>query len=402
MRRWLIMIWACWLLWTPTRGAGEESCMVCHRDITVEYEASVHADEFSCTACHGGNPQATDLRQAHAVDAGYIGTPDRASIPALCASCHADPNRMKPYGLPTDQYAQYQTSQHGRLLARGDTRAAVCTDCHATHRILSPLEPSSTVSRRNISATCGRCHSAQDMMAAYDLPADQAEKFQRGVHSTALLVEEHPVAPTCATCHGNHGAVLPQVGDIAKVCGHCHTQTRKYFAEGPHGRAMEKGEMSECITCHGYHDIAKPDAALFDTTCHVCHAQGSTALLTGEKIKTLLKRARESLTTATAELTRVEKSFPQARRYRSRLQQARAYFIQALPVQHALAVDRVEDLTRNARSIGEEVRAAIHGVEEERQLRYIGLTLVWIFILFTVVVLALYRRAVRRQRERPE
>jgi hypothetical protein len=399
MYRWLLVIWVFWLLSVPLQGVAEASCTVCHPEIAVEFKASVHADEVSCTDCHGGNPKATDL-QAHDVNAGYIGKPSRASIPELCASCHADPVRMKPYGLPTDQLAQYRTSQHGQLLARGDTRAAVCTDCHATHRILQPLEPSSTVSRRNIATTCGRCHSAQKLMTAYNLPADQVEKYNLSVHSTALLVDEHPAAPTCATCHGTHGAVLPQAGEIDKVCGHCHTHSRKFFVAGPHGNAMKEGKISECVACHGYHDIAIPDATLFDTTCHVCHAPDSTASLTGQKLKTLLNRARESLEIATTDLQQAEKKFPRVRRYRARLQQARAYFIQALPEQHALGVERVENLTRNARSISDEVRATIHGIEEEKWLRYIGLTLVWLFILFGVVVLALYRQDIRRDRRR--
>jgi hypothetical protein len=106
------------------------------------------------------------------------------------------------------------------------------------------------------------------------------------------------------------------------------------------------------------------------------------------------------LQTVAREITRVEKVFPKVARYRSRLQQARAYYIEALPVQHSLAVDRVEDLTRSARSIGEDVRAAVHGVEGEQYLRYIGLALVWGFILFAVAVMYMYKR--EKQQERRE
>jgi hypothetical protein len=164
---------------------------------------------------------------------------------------------------------------------------------------------------------------------------------------------------------------------------------------------MEKGAMSECVSCHGYHDIVQPDTALFDTTCGSCHAPDSAALLTGQKLKTFLSRARESLEKVASEMDRVEKVFPKVGRYRSRLQQARAYYVEALPVQHALAVDRVEDLTRSARSIGEDVRATIHGVEEEKRLRYIGLALTWVCILFAVAVGHMYKREKQRQRQEP-
>ncbi len=185
--------------WCPARA--EESCRTCHPDVKIDYESSIHAREFSCTVCHGGDPAVTSL-EAHAASKGYIGKPKRTEIPALCASCHADPNRMKPFGLPTDQYAQYQTSQHGLLLAKGDAHVAVCTDCHGVHNILPRDEPNSPDAPRNIPTTCGRCHADHELMAAYNLPADQVDKVRGSVHGTALFVDEHPSAPTCTTCHG--------------------------------------------------------------------------------------------------------------------------------------------------------------------------------------------------------
>lgn len=384
------------LLVVETRA--EESCRTCHPDVKIEYEASVHAREFSCTVCHGGDPTVTSL-DAHAAGKKYIGKPSRADVPQLCASCHADPNRMKPFGLPTDQYAQYQTSQHGLLLAKGDARVAVCTDCHGVHGIIPRGEPNSPVAARNIPATCGRCHADQELMAAYKLPADQVDKFRRSVHGTALFVDEHPLAPTCTTCHGKHGAAALEAEAAGMVCGHCHARTREYFNESPHKKAADQQKMSECISCHGYHDTPPPNRLLFDTACQNCHARDSAAFLTGQKLKALLTQADESLETALSEITEVEELSPTVIRYRHPLQQARAYFMEALPVQHSLATDRVDDLTRNARSIGEEVRASVHGVREEMRLRYILLAVSWVLILFAAAIAYLYRQERRRLRE---
>jgi hypothetical protein len=351
--------------------------------------------EFGCTGCHRGDPTAVSL-EAHSVAMGYIGKPGRTDIPALCASCHADPKRVKSFGLPTDQYAQYLTSGHGLRLAQGDTAVAVCTDCHGTHRIVAPEEPTGPTSRHNIPATCGRCHADQALMAAYNLGADQVEKFRRSVHGIALFDEDHPSAPTCATCHGAHGAIAPQVGSISMVCGHCHSRTREYFNESPHRKAADEGKLSECVSCHGYHDTAYPDRSLFDTACQSCHPADSPAVATGQKLKTLLSRANEAVETCAAEMARLSRFFPTVARYYPRLQQARAHFMEALPVQHSLAVDRVDDLTRSARSIAEDVRATVHGVEQESQLRYVVLALAWVFILFTAGVAYLYKK--ERQR----
>jgi hypothetical protein len=398
MRAWMPFACAICLLLARIDARAEESCGTCHPDVKIQYAESNHAKNFSCTACHGGNGTVVTM-EAHAADKGYIGKPGRYAIPALCASCHADPTRMKPFGLPTDQYAQYQTSRHGQRLAQGDSRVAVCTDCHGTHRILAPNEPTSPIARRNISTTCGQCHSDEALMSQYNLPADQVEKFRHSVHGTALFDDDHPLAPTCATCHGAHGATAPQAGSIRMICGHCHARTREYFKAGPHRQAADEGKISECVSCHGDHDTTRPDRGLFDTACQRCHPADSAAFATGQKLKTLLSRADESLEACAGELARAEPLFPTVVRYRPRLQQAQAHFMEALPVQHSLNVERVDDLTRSARSIAEDVRASIHGVEQQSQLRYLELTLAWGAILSAVAVARLYLKEKRRERE---
>lgn len=379
-----------------TRSEAEEACRTCHPDIRVEVDAGVHAGEFGCTPCHGGNPIATEPEQAHAPEYGYKGRPARRDIPALCATCHSDPIRMKASGLSTDQYAQYQVSLHGARLALGDARVAVCTDCHGVHRILGRNEPSSPVARQNIATTCGRCHADAEYMAPYDLPTDQVERFRASRHGKALFLQNHPAAPSCATCHGAHGAAAPQVGSIAAVCGHCHARTRQYFNKGAHGKAAAEGKMSECLSCHGHHDGSFADRTLYDKTCSRCHAPESNAIDVAKKLATMLARAEESIQSATDDIDRVEKTFPTVARYRPRLQRARAHLMQALPEQHALSVERLEDQTRQARFIAEEVRAAVHATEGRRKLRYVGLAIVWVF-LFLLACLAYLVKLERRR-----
>ncbi len=182
------------------------------------------------------------------------------------------------------------------------------------------------------------------------------------------------------------------------MCGHCHARTREYFNESPHKRAADEHKMSECVSCHGYHDTPPPGRVLFDTACQQCHAPNTAPFLTGQKLKALLTQANESLETALSEIAEVEEVSPTVTRYRPPLQQARAYFMEALPVQHSLATERVEDLTRNARSIGEEVRASVHGVREELGLRYVALAAVWVLLLFALAIIYLYREERRRLR----
>jgi hypothetical protein len=400
MATWVPFSLTAWLVFLSAAVQAEESCRTCHPNVRIEYETSVHGREFSCTECHGGDPGVVTV-EAHSRKKNYIGKPSRREVPALCAACHANPNRMKPYGLATDQYAQYLTSQHGLLLAKGDTNVAVCTDCHGVHGILPRGEPNSPVAVRNIPTTCGRCHADQELMAKYKLPADQVDKFRSSVHGVALFVDQHPSAPTCTTCHGEHGAA-PLIGEAGKVCGHCHTRTREYFNESPHKKAAEEQKISECVSCHGYHDISLPDSSLFDTTCVTCHDPTSAQFTTGQKVKTLLIQTNESLEAALAELRKFQETSPTISRFLPRLQQARAHYMEALPVQHSLKMERVEDITRNARSIGEEVRAAVHGAEEEIRLRYVALALVWVLLFFALGIAYFYRQERRQLRAKAE
>lgn len=381
-------------------GASQEqnSCLVCHSEIKVDYLESIHAaSNVTCVECHGGDPTTLEAQRAHAVEAFFRGTPARAQIPELCASCHSDPVRMKPYGLRTDQYAEYQTSQHGKLLAQGDTRVAVCTDCHTAHRILPAWEPRSTVHPENIPSTCARCHSDHNLVSS--IPTDQFESFRRSVHGKALLEEGNTKAPSCATCHGTHGAAPPGIEEVSKVCGTCHITERAYFDASPHKKPMDEARISECASCHSNHRIEPTDRTLFDRACARCHSATSKEQLVGQKIKALLVGAYEALEEATQLLAQAQQRAIDVSAYRSRLIEARSYFIQALPVQHSLDIPHVEELTRRAQSIANEIRGGIHSLQGAVALRFIGLSIVWVFLLLLMIVIALVRRERRGERQ---
>ena len=369
--------------------------MTCHPKAKTEFEGSVHERQFACTGCHGGDPEVLGV-EAHQGE-GFVGIPSRADVPRLCARCHADPVRMKASGLPTDQYAQYQTSEHGKALGQGDTRVAVCTDCHGHHVILKADEPTSPTARPNVAATCGHCHSDQALMAPYGIPTDQEEKFRQSVHGVALYVQDHPAAPSCANCHGAHGATA--VGaSLRAACGHCHQRAQEYIDRGPHRGAVEAGKMDNCTSCHGDHQTSPPSHELFDTACRGCHAPESSEFATGQKLKAILVQAADSVDTTSEELGKAKKQFPTLSRLDNSLLQSRAYLMESLPVQHAMALDEVEDLTRASRSVADDVRSTIYGIRHTEQLRYVELAVMWIFIVLACVVAFLYRVELRRRR----
>ena len=379
------------------RLVAQEQCGVCHPESRVEFDKSRHAQEgVSCTDCHRGDGNTLDTEAAHR--RGFRSLGDRQTSPAMCAECHSDIEKMRPYNLPVDQYAVYQISQHGQAVARGDVKAAVCTDCHGVHDILRVGDPASSTYSRNIPSTCARCHADAAMMEPYGLPVAVVDDYQSTVHGRALLEEGNTAAPNCTTCHGVHGATPPGVGDVNKICGACHDQTRQAFIEGPHGEAMVAAGLPECASCHSNHAIERfqPDDVI--SLCGECHGVESEQATLGTKMHTLVDSAAEQIEEAGLIVERAERAALRIEDYEARLEGARTYLTEALPLVHTVTIEPVEQVTRRARSIAEEVQHEIYG-ELDRTEEHLGLALFWFYVLMTLVILVLFKRRLRAASE---
>ena len=374
-------------------------CGICHSDTRVEFDKGVHKSEgVGCVACHGGDPNAATVAAAHR--APFRGKPRRQEIPGLCASCHSDVSRMRPYNIPSDQFALYQTSQHGILLAKGDANVAVCTDCHGVHEIRPRSDPKSSVFGRNIPATCGKCHSDPAQLRKYAHKYDPVADYSAGVHGRAFLEGGNSSAPDCTRCHGSHGASPQGVGDVEKVCGQCHATARSYFLAGPHKKGMDEAGLSECSACHSNHKIQSASAAMLDKVCLECHEKGSDQI----KLASTFKRM---YTQASDEIAQADKLVAEAARiplyvddYKARLTDARTALMESFPVMHALDTTLVEPHTRRARSIAKEVGTEIHQKLAARVWRIVGLALLWFYLLLTATIVVRARRRAAAERDR--
>jgi hypothetical protein len=203
----------------PTHQQIPDLCVKCHGNAEfmkrfrpepyvfsmAEFRSSVHGRKLlegdqkvaTCISCHG----------AH----GILSHKDPASpvydtnVPRTCAKCH-NAEYMKGYGIPTDQFANYKTSVHGRaLLEKGDLSAPACNDCHGNHGAAPP-------NTRDISIVCGNCHGREgELFAASGVSAQLQIQRKRG----------------CVTCHSNHAVQHPSDAMIGLtgegLCGlQCH------------------------------------------------------------------------------------------------------------------------------------------------------------------------------------
>ena len=101
----------------------------------------------------------------------------------------ADPERMAPYGLPTNQLREYyELSKHGQVVAQGDEVAATCYDCHGGHATQDTESPRSAVYPVNLPQTCAKCHSDVGLMEPYGIDTHQYELF-RSTLEIELIVD---------------------------------------------------------------------------------------------------------------------------------------------------------------------------------------------------------------------
>jgi cytochrome b subunit of formate dehydrogenase/nitrate/TMAO reductase-like tetraheme cytochrome c subunit len=263
------------------------TCAQCHADAHEAYAHSIHAQPTSggnipasCEDCHG------DVHQIVASDDPHSPV-NHANIPATCGRCHGQKFLMESNGESAQPFLSYQSSVHGRAVANGSQKAAVCTDCHGVHEILPASDPKSPISKVAVASTCGKCH------------VDVANTFTASIHGQALA-RGNLLAPTCTDCHGIH-SIKPHTDPNSPVaeqnvsrdiCARCHEGVRlsqefgvpgnrvtSYF-DSYHGLAAEGGSVvaANCSSCHGVHDIlpssdprSTVNRANLDATCGQCH-----------------------------------------------------------------------------------------------------------------------------------
>ncbi|MEN3044644.1 MAG: cytochrome c3 family protein [Candidatus Hydrothermales bacterium] len=232
---------------------------------------SVHS-KFICVNCHNDVtviPHLTKPREIH------------------CLQCHFEGNVVDAPVLKRPE--KYKESIHSRAKTEGK-KAPDCFDCHGIHNVRPPNDSLSSIFKKNIPTTCGKCHSTQ--RGDYEASVHW-NGIKKGFLSSAVCIDchrEHDILPaedprsslypknvlrTCEKCHGNL--------ELMKKAG-VSVKNIEAYKESFHGIALEFGVLkaANCVSCHEYHKILPQDDPLspihpenLPKTCGKCHPNAS-------------------------------------------------------------------------------------------------------------------------------
>jgi formate dehydrogenase gamma subunit len=276
------------------------TCATCHADQGKAYTAGIHAQAIrggdknaaTCIDCHGGphdilpgSDPSSKVNHAH--------------VPNTCGACHGQKFVMEASGLTAQPFINYEQSVHGKSVAKsGQSKAAVCTDCHGAHDIMPGGNPKSPIFKANVPVTCAKCH------------ADVEKEFMASIHGQAIE-RGNWQAPVCTDCHGIHTIKAPTdpTSSVAaqnlatSTCGRCHESVRlasefgvpsgraSTYLASYHGLASEMGSsvVANCASCHGVHNILPSsdprstiNKANLAKTCGHCHPGAGRKFVEGK------------------------------------------------------------------------------------------------------------------------
>ena len=387
---------ALWGFSAALAAPPKDSCVACHSQLPGQYgkpaklfpEDIHHQEGLGCADCHGGDPS-DDSMNAMSPAKGFRGAPSKAQVPAFCGRCHSNPSYMRKFNpsLRTDQESEYFTSVHGKRLKQGDTKVAVCVDCHSVHDIRAPSDTRAPIFPTHVAETCARCHADANYMKGYKIPTNQYALYQKSVHAAALAGGDNS-APTCTTCHGNHGATPPGVSSVANVCGTCHVMNQRLFENSPHGPVFAKMGLPGCVQCHSNHEILAPQDSWVGTgpksICMTCHVKDDNGYKAAEAISAGLDKLKSTYHDADTVLNTAEKSGMEVSSARVEMTSAHSDLIKARVAVHNFNAADVLKITNQGVATAHKAYEAGVAALHERDYRRKGLAIALIAIVLAI------------------
>lgn len=253
----------------PKLGEGEQF----HRDAHREYAASIHAKIQSngkpaaeCKDCHTiKGDMTTDLPPDDPKSTVFSANQEQT-----CGRCHEQ------------ELKSFHTSIHGKLLDKGDTRAASCSDCHGRHTIQPVQDEKSKLNRHHLSEICIKCHSGI------------VPDWEQSSHGIAFK-KGNEKAPVCIDCHSavSHHDAPATTRDfnmlMVNKCSGCHEKQAPTYRDTFHGQAtaFDYKLAATCADCHTPHKNLPASDKVSSVhkdnviqTCATCHTNANPGFAT--------------------------------------------------------------------------------------------------------------------------
>jgi predicted CXXCH cytochrome family protein len=252
-------------------------CATCHGKESAAYANSIHgmshamgaSGAATCASCHGDH----EIVPVKHADSPVF----KLNLLQTCARCHSNAKLTDEYRIGSPQApANYADSIHGQaLLKMGLIVAPSCNDCHGVHDIKRSVDQSSRTNKAKIADTCGQCHVGIEAVYSQSVHGMLLAKGDRRGPVCSDCHSAHQIAaPTsvnfkaqsdfvCGRCHQD------------RLARYRDTYHGKAMALG---RPNVASEVAACYDCHGHHDVfpvRDPRSRLSKErivdTCRQCH-----------------------------------------------------------------------------------------------------------------------------------
>jgi hypothetical protein len=152
----------------------------CHVKQLNDFTGSIHEvsltqknspDAPNCNTCHGNHQIAKRDDEKNRISSSK-------GIIQLCSDCHNSVELTQKYNIPTGSTNSYMNSFHGLAVRGGSKVAANCESCHEYHNIRPSSDTLSSINKKNLPGTCGKCH-----------PGANRTTFSNKIHITDSISE---------------------------------------------------------------------------------------------------------------------------------------------------------------------------------------------------------------------
>jgi len=260
-------------------------------------------------------------------------------------------------------------------------------------------DPLSPVHPLRLPETCARCHADAGHMAKYKLPTDQFSGYRKSVHWQALAQRGDLSAPSCASCHGNHGAQPPEVESVAAVCGTCHVMMQELYKNSPHQPVFSAMGVGSCVVCHSNHEIHEPGVGMLagaQSVCSQCHDAQSAGGIAAAEMARQITTLEKALGRSDEILARAESSGMEVSEALLRQREGRESLVKAAVAVHAFQAAAVGKPVKEGLVIADETRRAGESAIREAKNRRFGLAVSLAAIAITMAGLWLAIRIIER------